>query len=59
MSKGECFDCEYENNCPNNLYSKDDIKNNHKRCSCNTQFCDTNDKFKPKANKIPIGGEVD
>ena len=49
MTKGECLECKFEGkNCPNNLYSQYDLRNNHKRCSCNTQNCDTNDKFQPK-----------
>ncbi len=49
MSKGECFNCKLEGkDCSNVKYSQYDIRNVHKRCSCNTQFCDTSDKFEPK-----------
>ncbi len=47
--KGECFECELEGkNCPNNLYSANDIYNSYKRCSCNIQSSNTLDKFVPK-----------
>jgi hypothetical protein len=46
-TKGECFDCELEGfKCPNNRFPEKRLE--YLRCSCNTQYCDTLDKFIPK-----------
>ncbi len=59
----ECNECKYEGKeCPNSKYSKNDIYNNHKRCSVNTEFSKTSDKFEPKIMKekvwiVGVGGD--